>query len=121
MTILRVLKSISKSSRYRTRPRQVTISTVKKSVAEIAPQGALKCVRQLVRRSVSAPHLLRSLGESPSLKVGEAKASTAQLLSEDSVLLLEIVDHVLLSTVHPAGKNQYQELMRESVQRIKLR
>ena len=66
-------------------------------------------------------HPLRAFGETPPLNIGEAKAPSNQLLSEGSVLFLEIVDHVLLSPIHPAGQNQCQELKRESVHGLKLR
>jgi hypothetical protein len=37
------------------------------------------------------------------------------LLAKRAVLLLEILDHFLLVTVHPAGENQHQELQRDPI------
>jgi hypothetical protein len=59
--------------------------------------------------------LFRKFGETPPSNVRETKALSAQLFSERSVLFLEIVDHILLGSIHPAGQNQCQELKRESV------
>lgn len=58
------------------------------------------------------PHRLRSFGESRSLNVPEAMAFSAQLDSEGSILLLELVDHVPLRSIQPAGQNQIRELKR---------
>jgi hypothetical protein len=44
------------------------------------------------------------------LSVGEAKTTPSELLSENMVLLLEVGDHVLLSSVDPTGKGKEEKL-----------
>ena len=52
-----------------------------------------------------APHR-----ESTALSVGQATRSRAKLLTEDPILLPEIVDSVFLVAVHPASDGEYEEL-----------
>ena len=47
----------------------------------------------------SPAELLPSYGEPTPLRVGQAERTTAQLLSEDSILLTEIVDQIFLVSV----------------------
>jgi len=51
-------------------------------------------------------------GESPALGVGEAQAPTAEMLTQDAVLLLEVRDDLGLVAVHPAREHHEQELQR---------
>ena len=44
------------------------------------------------------------------MSVGEAKTTPSELLSENTVLLLEVGDHILLSPVDPTGKSQEEKL-----------
>jgi hypothetical protein len=43
------------------------------------------------------------------LSIGEAQSLAAQLLTERSVLFLEIFNHVLLVSIDPAGEDQHQK------------
>ena len=47
-------------------------------------------------------------GESPALGVGEAQAPTAEMLTQDAVLLLEVRDDLGLVAVHPAREHHEQ-------------
>ena len=47
--------------------------------------------------------------ESTALGVGQAKWTWAKLLPEDPILIPEIIDHVFLVAVHPAGGREYEE------------
>ena len=53
-------------------------------------------------------------------QVTEPEALSSELLTEDAVLLLEVLDRLLLVTVHPAGDEQHQELQREPVHESRL-
>ena len=44
------------------------------------------------------------------LVIGKAETPVAELFAEDAVLGLEVVDHVLLVAVDPAGDEQDEEL-----------
>ena len=61
---------------------------------------------------LSTTHFLRSLSETPTLNIREAKALSAQLLSKGPVLFLEVFDHALLGSIHPASENQRECLKR---------
>ena len=49
-------------------------------------------------------------GKATPLRVGEAKTPSCELLSEDTVFLLEVGDHVLVSPIDPAGEDQQEKL-----------
>jgi hypothetical protein len=55
---------------------------------------------------------LRLSGQPNALIVGEAKPPRSELLSEHAVLRLEIVDHVALLLMDPAGQRHKQEPQR---------
>lgn len=57
--------------------------------------------------------------QTAALIVGEAKPSTAELRTKDSVLLPQILDGVLLLLIHPSGYNKKQKA--ERVQRLRHR
>ncbi|MBK7951179.1 MAG: hypothetical protein IPK00_21070 [Deltaproteobacteria bacterium] len=65
--------------------------------------------------------LLGALGEATALYIREAKALSTQLLAKRSVLFLQIVDHVLLGSIHPASQKQRESLKRETDHRPKFR
>ena len=44
--------------------------------------------------------------------VGQAKRSRTQLLSQDPILLPEILDQIVLVAVHPASEREDKELQR---------
>jgi hypothetical protein len=44
------------------------------------------------------------------LSVGQAKTTSTELLAEDTVLLLEVGDDILLLPGDPAGEGQQEEL-----------
>ena len=50
--------------------------------------------------------------ESTTLDVRQAKRPRAQVFSEDPILLPEIVDQIVLVTVHPASEREDEELQR---------
>ena len=50
--------------------------------------------------------------ESTTLGVRQAKRPRAQVFSEDPILLPEIVDQIVLVTVHPASEREDEELQR---------
>ena len=52
---------------------------------------------------------LASHRELTALGVGQAKWTWAKVLSEDPILLSEIIDHVFLVAVHPASGREYEE------------
>jgi hypothetical protein len=56
-------------------------------------------------------------GETPALVVSESQSLSIYLLPQGSILLLEIVDHVLLMAAYPASEDQHQKLQRQSVHR----
>ena len=58
----------------------------------------------------TASDSFRALREAAPLHVGELDPPSAELLLEDAVLFAEILDYVLLTTIHPAGKHPQQEL-----------
>jgi hypothetical protein len=58
---------------------------------------------------------LCSSGKTPALYLGESNAFSAQLLSKNAVLLLEILDHLVLVAIHPSGEGVHQELQREPI------
>ena len=60
----------------------------------------------------SPAELLPAYGEPTPLCVGQAERTTAQLLSEDSILLTEIVDQIFLVTVESAGDGEDEEVQR---------
>ena len=47
-------------------------------------------------------------GKATPLRLGEAKTPSSELLSEDTVFLLEVGDHVLVSPIDPAGEDQQE-------------
>ena len=49
-------------------------------------------------------------GEAAALEVSETQPSAAELGFEDAILCLEVGDHLLLVTLHPAGDRGEQEL-----------
>ena len=51
-------------------------------------------------------------GKSTTLGVRQAKRPRAQVFSEDPILLPEIVDQIVLVTVHPASEREDEELQR---------
>ena len=55
---------------------------------------------------------LAAHGETTPLSVSQAERTTAQLLSEDSILLTEIVDQIFLVTVQPASNREDEEVQR---------
>ena len=59
----------------------------------------------------SPAELLPTYGEPTPLCVGQAECTTTQLLSEDSILLTEIVDQIFLVT--PAGDGEDEEVQRK--------
>ena len=60
--------------------------------------------------------LLTAYGESTALGIGQAKRPRAQVLPEDPILLPEIVDQIVLVTVHPASEREDEELSRRYCQ-----
>ena len=50
-----------------------------------------------------ATEFLSAHGETAALSIGQAERTTAQLLAEDSILLTEIVDQIVLMPVEPAS------------------
>jgi len=50
--------------------------------------------------------------EPATLGIGESQTPAAELLSQDAVLLLEILDDLELAAVHPAREHEQQELER---------
>ena len=63
-----------------------------------------------------APSKRLSLGsESSSLFVGQAESLLAELFLEDTVLLNEVLDGLILMTVDPAGERREEELKAELV------
>ena len=51
------------------------------------------------------------------LGIGEVKALAAKVLPEDSILLPQILDHILLAPIHPAGQGRQQKLKWKRVHR----
>ena len=51
-------------------------------------------------------------GETPPLTVRQAKRTTAQLFAEDSILLTEVVDQIVLVPVQPASDRKHEEVQR---------
>jgi len=47
--------------------------------------------------------------ETAALGVSQPKTTSTELLSQDDVLLLQVLDHFQLSSVHPAGEEVQQE------------
>ena len=58
------------------------------------------------------PSLWTAHSESTTLGVRQAKRPRAQVFSEDPILLPEIVDQIVLVTVHPASEREDEELQR---------
>jgi hypothetical protein len=58
----------------------------------------------------SATQLLRLGGQPNALVVGEPETPRPELLSKDAILGLEIVDHVALLLVDPAGQRDEEKL-----------
>jgi hypothetical protein len=50
--------------------------------------------------------------ETAALLIGESRPPVADLLAESPVLLLEVLDHVLLTAVQPGGNGADEELQR---------
>ena len=53
--------------------------------------------------------------ESAALSIGESQSLSAQLLTQRSVFLLEIFNHILLVSIDPAREDQHQKLQWQSV------
>ena len=51
------------------------------------------------------------------LGIGEVKALAAKVLPEDPILLPQILDHILLAPIHPAGQGRQQKLKWKRVHR----
>ena len=66
--------------------------------------------------SASAQPLFRT-GQPLPLGIREPRAFTAELVTENSVLLLEILDHLLLVSTKPSGEKNDQELQRQRCHR----
>jgi hypothetical protein len=58
--------------------------------------------------------------KAPSLNVGEPEAFASKLRAKKAVLLLEILDHLLVVTVRPAGEDQHQEPQWEPIHESRL-
>jgi hypothetical protein len=58
----------------------------------------------------TASSSFRAFSEATPLHVGEPDLSSTELVSEDAVLLAEILDCVVLTAVHPAGENEQEKL-----------
>ncbi len=58
---------------------------------------------------------MSAASKASSLDIGEPEACPSQLRAENTVLLLEVLDHLLLVAIHPAGEGQDQELQREAI------
>jgi hypothetical protein len=56
------------------------------------------------------PDCLGLLCEPSTLRVGPANALVAKLLAVSLILRLEVFDHGLLVSIHPAGEDQKEEL-----------
>ena len=57
-----------------------------------------------------AAEFLPAHSEPTALRVSQAERPTAQLLPEDSILLTEIVDQIVLVTIQPAGDREDKEV-----------
>lgn len=44
--------------------------------------------------------------KTPSLDIAQPRAPSSERLTEDAVLLVDVLDRLLLGTIHPAGDNQ---------------
>ena len=64
-----------------------------------------------LRQDLSA-EFVTAHSESTTLGVRQAKRPRAQVFSEDPILLPEIVDQIVLVTVHPASEREDEELQR---------
>ena len=53
--------------------------------------------------------------EATALTIREPQALSAQLLAEHPVLLLQVLDDVLLTAIHPSGEGPHQKLKLQSV------
>ena len=53
--------------------------------------------------------------EATALPISESPALSGQLLAEPPVLLLQLLDDVLLTAIHPSGEEQHQKLKLQSV------
>ena len=60
-------------------------------------------------------------GESAALVIGKPESLSGQLRAQDSVFLLEILDHILLVSIDPDSEDQHQKLQRQSVHQAELR
>ncbi len=63
-------------------------------------------------RQTPPAECLPAYGETTALRISQAERTAAQLLSEDPILLTEIVDQILLVTVQPASGDGDEELQR---------
>jgi hypothetical protein len=53
--------------------------------------------------------------ESPSLLIRESQSLSAELLAQYSILLLQVLDDILLTTIHPSREGQHQKLKLEPI------
>ena len=57
--------------------------------------------------NITSPHtLVARHGRSGSLRISQARASSAQVLLEDAALLPQVFDHLRLVTIHPPGRGR---------------
>ena len=70
----------------------------------------MRSPRNLVR--FTPAEFVTAHSESTTLGVRQAKRPRAQVFSEDPILLPEIVDQIVLVTVHPASEREDEELQR---------
>ena len=59
-----------------------------------------------------ATEFLSAHGETTTLSIGQAERLTAERLSENAILLAEIVDEIVLVPVEPASDRKDQEVQR---------
>jgi hypothetical protein len=75
-------------------------------------QLTMQCFRRNDRRHLReqpATEFLRSCSQPPPVIVAKSEASTADLLSQNSVFFHQEFDDVLLMLVHPAGQRREEE------------
>ncbi len=95
-------------------------STLKKSVAAIAPQWAFRNVFHDIpffKEPVSTDRFDFDR-ESTTLLIGESQTLPIELFAQSSIRILEMLDRVLLVLIYPSSGDHYQRLERQSVHRL---
>ena len=87
----------------------------------IPPEQSVRGHQGLYLEEPSSANPLGLYGKSPALLISKPELLSGQLRAQDSVSLLEILDHILQVSIDPTSEDQHQKLPRQSVHQADLR